>query len=591
MFPKLSEIFTRTKRRRILDGLDITHLAVCFFVIGLGVAVLGSGRLERLETLALDYFFRNQPARPPHPGIALIEIDKESLEAIGPWPWPWRYHAQMIKLLERWQAQAVIFDFFFREAPDAAESEKLEELLESTGKIYLPVLLEPKEEKKIWVHSLPIVLEEGGTRLEWARSDPELEARAKALGHIKVEPDFDGVVRRIRPFLSYGAETYPSLGLKAAFDSLGADLAPETASRRLGLDHEGHMIMAWNRKSPPGFEKFSYADLIRSEQAILTDHAPVVDPSRLKGKICLIGLADPALTNLFVSPLEPGLTGIRLQAEVIESVLSGRTLRPAGFLLNAFVLCMIGFAASMLFAVFRTVQAFVAGLFMGLGWAGVSLWFLASRGIWFHTVQPLAMILLLFIFSAIYSQISAKREQARLYHLATRDGLTGLYVIRHFREVLNAAVLEAGQKREPLCVILLDLDNFKPINDTYGHPAGDMVLKKVADVIRICFRARRTVQRMDFAARYGGEEFIIMLRGSTLKDAAFKAAERVRKAVHETVFEWDAKAIPVTVSVGVASLHEGEHIPDLMVRRADEALYRAKKTGKNRVCIETFAGS
>ena len=135
-------------------------------------------------------------------------------------------------------------------------------------------------------------------------------------------------------------------------------------------------------------------------------------------------------------------------------------------------------------------------------------------------------------------------------------------------------------------MILLDIDNFKKINDTHGHPTGDMVLKKTAAILLAFIRKRRAFREIDFAARYGGEEFIIMLRKAGLKEATEIAAERIRKKIEETKFEWEGKLIPVTVSLGVAELHSGENVPDPMVHRSDAALYKAKEAGKNRVCAE-----
>jgi diguanylate cyclase (GGDEF)-like protein len=195
-------------------------------------------------------------------------------------------------------------------------------------------------------------------------------------------------------------------------------------------------------------------------------------------------------------------------------------------------------------------------------------------------------MLCLFIFSAIYVQTAAMRERSHLFHLATRDGLTELYVIRHFRLIMNQIVRETSARKQPLSVILLDIDDFKKINDTYGHPAGDMVLKKTASVILAFIRKRRPFREIDFAARYGGEEFIIMLRRAGLKEAAGIAAERIRKKIEEIKFEWEGKPIRVTVSLGVAVRHPGENVPDPMVHRADAALYKAKQAGKNRVCTE-----
>ena len=151
---------------------------------------------------------------------------------------------------------------------------------------------------------------------------------------------------------------------------------------------------------------------------------------------------------------------------------------------------------------------------------------------------------------------------------------------------LNIAVVDAKRRKEPMSMILIDLDNFKPVNDTYGHLAGDRVLKKTAHIIATYIRTKRPHYEVDFVARYGGEEFIVMVRNATLDQASGIVAERIRKAIEKERFEWEGQRITVTASFGVSTLHVDENIPDVMVRRADDALYRAKHAGKNRVCTE-----
>ena len=134
----------------------------------------------------------------------------------------------------------------------------------------------------------------------------------------------------------------------------------------------------------------------------------------------------------------------------------------------------------------------------------------------------------------------------------------------------------------------MDIDHFKKINDTYGHPAGDMVLQKTALAIQATVRQKRVFKDVDFVARYGGEEFIILVRRCSLETTAKQVAERIRKAVEDTYYEWQGQEIVATVSLGVAVLAENENIPDAMVHRADKALYLAKQTGRNRVCTEAM---
>jgi diguanylate cyclase (GGDEF)-like protein len=168
-------------------------------------------------------------------------------------------------------------------------------------------------------------------------------------------------------------------------------------------------------------------------------------------------------------------------------------------------------------------------------------------------------------------------EFSKVKELAMRDGLTGLFNRRVFDEMLSIE----GQRPElmPLSLLLIDLDNFKGVNDTFGHPAGDQVLATVGRILREGCRGS------DLVARYGGEEFAVMLP-VTPAAGAFEVAQRLRNRLAATTFVFDGQPVRLTASIGVASLTDvrKSSIGEL-VRRADHALYRAKKSGKNRTLI------
>ncbi|WP_084649874.1 PleD family two-component system response regulator [Stappia stellulata] len=191
------------------------------------------------------------------------------------------------------------------------------------------------------------------------------------------------------------------------------------------------------------------------------------------------------------------------------------------------------------------------------------------------------------------TQIARKRANDRLASdveqtiaMAITDPLTGLRNRHYLKSHLSRLVRQAAETELPLSVLMIDIDRFKAINDTHGHDAGDVVLRDVAQ------RLRGHVRGLDMACRLGGEEFVILMPETTLS-AAEKVAERLRDVVARDAFalpEGDAEHLPVTVSIGVAAHERAGDSGEKLIKRADRALYQAKRDGRNRVvcCTETF---
>ncbi len=166
----------------------------------------------------------------------------------------------------------------------------------------------------------------------------------------------------------------------------------------------------------------------------------------------------------------------------------------------------------------------------------------------------------------------------RVREISRRDGLTGLLNHRVFHKVLESKMKETDRGYiKGLAVLMVDVDNFKVINDTYGHPVGDEVLGELAD------RLSGGIRELDTVARYGGEEFAVVLHNLPRKQAA-KIAEKLRRSISNKAFKTDAGDLDLTVSIGYALFREGDDITlQKLVGRADKALYEAKRSGRNRV--------
>jgi diguanylate cyclase (GGDEF)-like protein len=194
--------------------------------------------------------------------------------------------------------------------------------------------------------------------------------------------------------------------------------------------------------------------------------------------------------------------------------------------------------------------------------------------------------------SAFASQVAAALENARLYEetrrLSITDPLTGIGKRRHFIELAQREFQRSHRYQRPLSLIMLDLDHFKVVNDTYGHLVGDKVLRAIA---KLC---ENNLRESDIIGRYGGEEFLILLPetpgyesdpNKSDEHTAKAVAERLRKMVESTPTQTAQGKIPITISLGIAELTGDIDDLDTLIDRADQALYQAKQGGRNQSVV------
>jgi diguanylate cyclase (GGDEF)-like protein len=167
-------------------------------------------------------------------------------------------------------------------------------------------------------------------------------------------------------------------------------------------------------------------------------------------------------------------------------------------------------------------------------------------------------------------------KNRQLHELSITDGLTGLFNRKHLMDLFDMERTRNIRYHVPFSVLIADIDHFKRINDTYGHLAGDAVLRRIADTLN------HVVRECDHVGRYGGEEFLIILPNSDAA-GAMEVAQRVRQQVSQVRFYNDGKEISLTISVGVAQCTEADDSAEAVLGRADDALYRAKANGRNQV--------
>lgn len=180
------------------------------------------------------------------------------------------------------------------------------------------------------------------------------------------------------------------------------------------------------------------------------------------------------------------------------------------------------------------------------------------------------------LFSNLASQTAISIQNAKLYELAITDGLTKLYIHRYFQMRLESELSRAKRYNSKISLLMLDIDHFKKVNDTYGHQQGDFVLKRFAQILK------SRVRPADVPARYGGEEFAIILPETSL-DGAKLVGEKLRDAWESSAFVFSDGEKHFTTSVGI-SFWDGQSSKEIFIQQADQALYKAKELGRNRVC-------
>ncbi len=186
-------------------------------------------------------------------------------------------------------------------------------------------------------------------------------------------------------------------------------------------------------------------------------------------------------------------------------------------------------------------------------------------------------------FSVIGYQMAATLQHLQRFssvkNMAIYDTLTGLYNRRHFEERVRVETQRSFSNSIPLSLIMVDIDHFKKVNDTFGHPEGDMILREIASLLK------KSVREDDTVARYGGEEFILILPKAGI-EASSMIAERIRRSVESNLFDVGKAQLNLSVSLGISSfpIHRASSDGEL-IKMADQALYEAKRGGRNRVCV------
>ena len=310
---------------------------------------------------------------------------------------------------------------------------------------------------------------------------------------------------------------------------------------------------------------------------VINGELPKVDYN-FENKIIYFGTTASALFDIKTTPTGRTVPGVEVQATYVNNLLDNNFITKS----NKSVTILTGIILALLigFAVIRISSAFIASfasISIYLIYLLISYYAMRHFNLWLEVIYPLILSMTAFISALIVKYLIKSRDFEQQYKLATTDGLTELYNHRYFQEQMSMLIENSKRYGTEFSLIILDIDFFKKFNDTFGHQAGDAVLRQVAQLLK------RNVRATDIVCRYGGEEMSIILP-NTGKEEAYTTAVKIceRVATNKVKLNHD-KESNVTVSLGVATYPYDGSTPSEMIASADKRLYSAKENGRNQV--------
>lgn len=546
----------------------------------------------------------------------VVDIDDASLRALQPqfgtWPYGRDTYALVIDYLAEMGARTVILDILLADPRD--KDDRLAAAMRRNRNVVLIASAQAVNATAAtanrpdldrvrplgWVAPASLPATHWPAILAPAATLTEGLSSAMQLGMVSVTEDEDGVLRSIPLMHQIGDVSLPALPL--------AVLASTTGKRVIGHDPANNTVSYGKNIWPVDAAGRVHIAFPRNANSVLTMSFGQVASAALgliqldkaatffRGKTVFIG--STAHQSDRVNTPRGVISGTLMLAIAQQSLMENSVLAPRGKAANALSIGWV--VLSFLFVIVfarenpRRAALVLAGAMLAV-WA-INL-LLLSRGQASALLYPLLAIVLGWIILAASQQrrlyernarLSAEtsaleRANTELEASANTDTLTGLMVRRAFLQRFIQEIDRSRRTGKPLAVAILDLDHFKRVNDTYGHPVGDLVLKTFAEVLR------RNLRSIDIAGRWGGEEFVVLLPETPI-DQATLVLDRIRCAIAEERFSSPMDALIVTMSAGLTLFDLVIDDPEEIIGMADKALYEAKESGRNRICVTRPAG-
>lgn len=539
----------------------------------------------------------------PNKDIVVLAIDDASLESLwdkyGEWPLPRNVYGDLINYIEKENPQAIIFDLMFiksiKTAPNA------DKYLSDTMNKYPNVYTAMNLDRETTDVRLPIDLPSrisvninNKSKVDLKKKNyytncrPILSSLLNGkvnIGMVNVLRSGDGILRTVAPIVTYKDNFYPYVSFKAAADYIEQQSVKDfdinskgnlkVADTQIPLTKDGDAILNWYG----GTETHTVIPIYKIIKEMNGDLAKGVTPFDFKDKIIIIGTTAMSLHDTKSVPVQDNVyPGVEVHATFFNNMLDNNFIKKTDVFVDiVIILAVIALVGAIVMLSTSTLFAFLSTTLFGIAYLFISYYIMELYNIWIPVVLPIMSIILSFALSFLAKYLLKARDFEYQYKLATIDGLTELYNHRYFQDTLRKQMDIARRYNQPFSLIIADIDFFKKFNDTYGHQAGDAVLRQVAQILK------NNSRTTDYVCRYGGEEMSIILPNTSAEEA-MNHANRLCKAIAEKPFHLTpVDTAPVTISLGVATFPENAQTPQDLIEWADKGLYYAKEHGRNQV--------
>lgn len=593
---KIKDFFSNNK-----NLFKYTFLIV-FVLLVLSVLALRSGFGNFLTTMELKTFDLRQSViadkKAVSDDIRIITVDDESYEYVinkyGEWPIPRAVYANILDYVESQNPAVVGFDLLF--VHSMKNNKNSDDKLGAAFKKYDNAFTAINFDDRDFTVRKPVVLpREISHDLEKANTNipiykncraiiPQILDNTKNIGHINTSKDDDGITRRITLTVGYPVYKYENGNYEPTevryYDYMTYNMFKKFANNQNPLYSAAEKPVMLNWYGETGLEdkkNFKYIPMWKVIES-MENGKDKLPADTFKNKVVFVGTSVFSLSDIKSVPTSKYMPGVEVHATLFNNLMDNSFIQPANDVVNIIIsLVLAGIVAFLCFYCSSVAVAAGISLILIIGYLMFSTLIMQCANVWIWTVLPVLMTIIAIIAVYVTKYILKSRDFELTYKLATTDGLTDLYNHRFFQDQVRLCIADCRRYDRHFSLIMIDIDFFKKFNDTYGHQAGDAVLRGVAHTLKRCVRSS------DIVCRYGGEEMVIIL-----KDTGFDEATAIAEKICKTIASKPFRIAPdtdkqVTISLGVATFPECGVEPQEMIEFADKGLYAAKENGRNQV--------